>query len=967
MEHPQDVGTLLRRYRRAAGLTQEELAERAGLSPHSISNLERGIRHLPRKDTIRLLADALKLSPEEHAALLEAVRAQRTTGYETYPTRDGVRTNLPLPPTPLIGRDHEVAAAAALLRRADVRLLTLCGPPGVGKTRLGLAVASAVLEDFAEGAFFIGLAPLRSPALVIPTIAQVLGLKESSSQSVLEGLRTHLQDKHLLLLLDNCEHLLSSAPGVADLMAICPGLKVLATSRAPLRVRGEQEFLVPPLDLPVLGSLQIRVAGDLARVANVPAVALFVQRAQAVLPHFALSVEDAPVVAAICRRLDGLPLAIELAAARIRLFPPHALLARLEEHLLALLTGGPKDLQTHQQTLRSTLDWSFALLSSQEQALLRRQAIFAGGATLEAIAQVCDVDAVGESALMDGLSVLVDHSLVYREATPTRHEAEEGEGLPPRVQMLETIREYAWDLLTASSNQQNKDHGDELARLQQAHARYFEALVATAEANWRGPDQPRWLARLEQEQENLRAAFRWAAHCSDALVGLQLTAPLWQFWVATGRYSEGRAWLEQMLACSEARAYPADSRKVGAGSAEVLDPRQVMALRATAFNGAGALATLMGDYDAALVHHERALALRRTLGVAKDIASSLNNLGGIALEQGDFPRARTLWEESLAFRRQTGDARLIAVSLLNLGVLADSEGDYRRARAELEDCLPRMRSLGDPIALARTLNSLGGAAIGCGDLDSAKQVIDESLAIAQSLRHQRDIALARYNLARIARLQGDHQQAVQHCQDVEQIHEQLGDQRGLAEVLALQGALALDGAAYSEAEHLLAESLQLYEALHDRHGCANVLAELGHMDRERGEWHQAFAHYREALRRYRDIKSTANVAACLEGCASVLLHQDQAYFAVRLVGAAAALRDTDSSLRAPREQAAFDQTMRQAREQLEGVVMAASWQAGASAPVASMVADVLGEGAETADRMPVQANGSRPRRHRHQA
>ncbi len=939
------------RHRLAAGFTQERLSELAGVSAYTISNLEREVASAPHRDTVRRLADALSLAGDERAQFLASVhthgrRRRRGAAQVSNPlgTDSGIadpgrRPPIPHPLDRLIGREMEVAAIGEALLRTDVRLLTLVGAPGVGKTRLALATAEAVEGHFADGATFVSLAPLRDPGQVPSALAAVLDVREQPQQSLLDALHASLREKHLLLLLDNFEHLVAVSATVVDLLAACPNMKALVTSRVQLHLRGEQLYEVAPLALPPEGApLSIEALAEL------PAIALFVDRARAVQPDFALDSSNSAAIIAICRRLDGLPLTLELAAARLRLFSPQELLARLEAHRLPVLTGGPKDLQTHQQTLRSTLDWSYALLASNEQALLRRLAIFAGGATLEAIVEVCDLDAVGESILLDGLSVLVDHSLANREAMPaghsTWHESGDGagdkEGVSRRMQMLETIREYAWDLLTTSN---------EMALLQQAHARYFQVLVARAEAHWRGPDQPRWLARLEQELENLRAAFRWAIQFRDALVGLQLTGPLWHFWVDTGRYSEGRAWLEQMLALSEES--PAAAREMGDGTdgsygnEDALAPRELPTLRATAFNGAGALATLMGDYEAALVHHERALALRRTMGNAKDIASSLNNLGGLAMEQGDYPRARALWEESLAFRRQTGEVRLIAVALMNLGVLAYFEGDYRRARAALEDCLPRFREVGDPVMLARTLNSLGSAAIGCGDLDQAGRMVDESLSIAQSLGHQRDIAFALYNVARIARLQGDHQQAVACCQDAQRIHEQLGDRSLLAQILALRGAVALDVAGYAETEQLLAQSLQMREALHYTQGCADVLAELGHLARERGQWRQALERYREALQRYREVESTANVATCLEGCASVLLHQGQASFAVRLLGAAAALRAAGPSLRVPREQAAYEQTMHQVREHLEAEAIAMSWQTEASAPLADMLADMI--------------------------
>ncbi|MDP9383498.1 MAG: helix-turn-helix domain-containing protein [Chloroflexota bacterium] len=414
-------GDLLRRYRVAAGMTQEELAERAGLSVEGISTLERGARRAPRRDTLRLLAEALGLSKQDRQALVSAGgrRDERSS-----PSQDLLPNNLPPQPTPFIGREQEVGDVRQQLVRPDLRLLTLTGPGGIGKTRLALEAAAGVLEEFPDGVYFVPLAPIADPSLVVPTIARTLGLAEAGARPIAETLVEHLRGRRMLLVLDNFEHLLEAVSEVASLLLSCPRLAVLATSRACLRLRGEQEYPVPPLELP-----EARHLTDLALLSRNQSVAIFVQGAAAVKPGFAVTSQTAPAIAAICRKLDGLPLAIELAAARVRLFPPQVLLARLDSRL-KLLTGGAKDLPERQQTLRSCIGWSYDLLGESEKALFRSLAVFVGGCSLEAIEAICDPE--GELDALEGVESLAEKSLLRQE---------EEVGREPRFVMLETWRD----------------------------------------------------------------------------------------------------------------------------------------------------------------------------------------------------------------------------------------------------------------------------------------------------------------------------------------------------------------------------------------------------------------------------------------------------------------------------------------------------------------------------------------------
>src|SRR6266571_7626136 len=444
---------------------------------------------------------------------------------------------LPAQLTPLIGREQEIALACTLLRRPEVRLLTLTGTGGTGKTRLGLQVAAELSDLFTDGVYFVNLAPLSDPTLVVSSITQTLGLREVAGQPLLEHLKRELQQKQLLLVLDNFEQVVSAALQVADLLAASPKLKVIVTSREVLHVRGEQEFPVPPMAVPDPAHLP-----DMVALAQYEALALFIQRAQAVKPDFQVTPANARDIAEICVQLDGLPLAIELAAARIKLLPPKALLARLSERL-AVLTSGPHDAPARQQTLRNTIAWSYNLLEAQEQRLFRRLSVFVGGCTLEAIEAVYTALETSTSTMstLDSVAALIDKSILQQT---------EQEGVQPRLVMLETIREYGLEALTASG---------EMEVIRQAHALYYVTLAEKAEPELGGQQQAEWLERLEREHENLRAAMQWSLEAGEdghsREMALQLGGALRRFWIVHGHWSEGRNFLERALA--ESKGVPA--------------------------------------------------------------------------------------------------------------------------------------------------------------------------------------------------------------------------------------------------------------------------------------------------------------------------------------------------------------------------------------------------------------------------
>jgi predicted ATPase/class 3 adenylate cyclase len=625
---------------------------------------------------------------------------------------EGHPTNLPIQPNPLVGREAELVAVSDLLLHQDVRLVTLTGVGGTGKTRLALQVAAEALDRFEDGAFFVDLAPLADPALVLPTIAATLGVREAGGSSLRDSLVAYLTGKHLLLILDNFEHLLAASSVVADLLAACAELKVLATSRAPLHVRAEREFPVPAMALPDTERLP-----ELDRLAEVAAVTLFVQRAQAAKPDFALTTENAAAVAELSVRLDGLPLAIELAAARIKLLPPLALLARLERRL-PVLTGGPRDLPARQRTLRDTIVWSYDLLSPEEQTLFRRQAVFAGGSTLEATEAVANSN--GDLDVFAVLAALVDHSLLRQS------EGADGE---PRFVMLETIREFGLERLAESD--------DDVIR--ERHARYFLALVEQLRPQIDSREGKAVLARLDAEHPNLRAALTWAIEHTDADLGVRLGAALWKFWYVRGDLGEASSWLERLFTLPGASPPGA---------------------RADALYGAGWFAEYRGEHALAEAHGEEALQCARKAADPLRTAMALGLLGGLAHNRGDFGAARQRNEEALAYAREAGNPHFIAMFAQGLGGITTDQGDHERAAAYFDEALTIWRARSDPWAVGIALLNVGKSARALGELCHGAMTYREALTLFADHGDRAKVASCLEGLGHLAAVGGMPERAV---------------------------------------------------------------------------------------------------------------------------------------------------------------------------------------------------------------
>ena len=721
-----------------------------------------------------------------------------------------------------VGREKEVAAAKELLLRQDVRLVTITGPGGIGKTRLAVEVAGGLVELLSRRYSFYAALPAQRSGLDPSAIVQTLGIREAGSQSPLEILKKNLQDSlraPMLLLLDNFEHLIQAAPTVSELLAMAPHLKILVTSRAALHVYGEHEFPAPPLALPDSRSLP----PPLEVLSKYSAVALFVQRAIAARPDFELNRENAGAVTAICARLDGLPLAIELAAARVKVLSLSAILTRLASRL-QLLTGGARDLPERQQTLRGAIDWSYDLLSPAEQKLFRRLSVFVDGCDLEGVEAVCDTKGDLDLDLLDGMASMVDKSLLQQ--------IEQADG-ELRFVMLETIREYALEKLEAAGEQ---------ASTKRAHAAYCLVLAEEDAAEQSAAEEMGLLERFALEHDNFRAALEWLTETADAEWGLRLGTALFRFWETREFFAEGRDRLDKLL------------RLPGAAGP--------MKARTRALFAAGVLTGAQGDYGSAEALLGESLEIARQLGDKQGAAVSLNALAVNARERGDVAVAHALFEESLMLWTEWGgDQKAVARALSNLASVVKLQGDFARARSLYADCLSIFQRLGDRTGVAWSLNSQGDVARDQGDCAAAQALYEQSLAI--------------------------------------------------------------------------------FRETGDRWGIAGTLADLGNLAREQRNYPVAQSLYRESIRLFLTLEHKRGIARLLECFACSAAVQLEAESALRLAGAAAALRRSIGAPLTPAEQSKLEAILDLARQVMNNMASATAWWEGWAGPVDKAIQDVL--------------------------
>lgn len=872
-------GHWLKEHRRALDLTQEELALSVDCSWETIRKIESGGRR-PSKQVAELLADFFGIPPEERRAFISFARSgkdaagglPRPSAYRQFASQQPPN-NLPAQRTAFIGRYSAIAAASTLLRRWDVRLLTLTGAPGIGKTRLAIEIARSSLKGdeqqivgdethysslsthyFRDGVFFVPLAPVTDPSLVATAIVQALAMKESSGLRHAEYLRAYLRGKKMLLVLDNFEHVVEEGHMLADLLVECPHLKLLVTSRAMLRIYGEHEFRVPPMLLPDKGQMP-----TLPVLSQIETVDLFIQRARATKSDFTLTDENAGAIVEICHRLDGLPLAIELAAARINILSPQAILSRLGStgSRLALLTGGALDLPNRHRTLRDAIAWSYDLLDHEEAALFRQLGVFVGGCTLEAAETVAGgwmttpevakvrrqiVDGVEISAtkppapdtrlpsgqlakptpVLDLIASLVDNSLLKQE------EGIEGES---RLTMLEAIREYALERLAESG---------QLDGYQHRYAAYFARLAESAEPHFMAPRRERWLRRIDTELDNLRAVLLWSqAETGDPEIGLRMAGALHWFWYFRGHITEGRDWLERALAMSN------------------LLQRSVT--RAKALTAIGRLAILQDDSEAIIARLKESLDIWREAEDKGGLAYAATLLGtAIAYSTRDIASGGlALIEEGIRNFREAGDkwGHAFALDLMADATLLTSGNEQQNARYR-EESLVLYRQLDDDWGIAGELTELGNSALRLGDFESARANLNEAL----------------------------------------EMHRVTGDKWYIAHSLLSLALVAWHQSDYTYASACGNESLLLYAELQDRLRVSTVLRNLGHIAWEEGAYGKANLLYQKSVKLAHDIGSLQNVALSIMALAGIAITQAQHSRAARLFGSAEAMRQSSRGL-----------------------------------------------------------------------
>ncbi|HEX9990976.1 MAG TPA: tetratricopeptide repeat protein [Chloroflexia bacterium] len=777
MSSDPSFGSWLKQQRKLLDLTQEMLGQRIGYSGRTLEKIESGERHASRQ-IAELLAQALDIPEDEHAAFVQFARSGTLAptagapGNAPWKAPHRHTHNLPAERTGFIGREDALAHALDLLRHEDVRLLSMTGPPGIGKTRLSIQVAKKLAGEFEHGVFFVELASVRDPDLLAASIAYALQIRESATSPLLQSLKEHLKARQLILVLDNFEQLVEAAPLLGDLLSHSPHLKLIVSSREALRIYGEHNFPVHSLSLPGMGETT-----HPERLLGFGAIDLFVERARAIEPGFALADGNASTVVEICRALEGVPLAIELAAARAWDLSLDEIRAGLENKL-ALLTGGPRDLPARQQTLRGAVDWSYDLLSAQERALFRRISVFAGGCTLKAIEAVCNVEGQPSLDVATLAASLLNKSLLQRAA---------GAGDDRRYRMLEVIREYAHERLVESGEAEAAHH---------SHARYYAAFAEEAEPHLRGLEQAAWSDLIERDHDNLRAALDWSLGESEeghrAELGLLLGGALGRFWEKRGLPGEGRHYLGRLLAQPGRRGHEA--------------------LRAEALAVAGLLALYQGDFPAARALYVESLQIRREIGDMPAIAGALNDLGVAARAGGDYAYARALYEESLRIRREFGDTPGIASSLNSLGTVMLFQGDYAQARLFAQEGLRIRRELDSKPGIALSLHILGDIERSLGDFAAAGTLYEESLRLSEELGNKPSVANALHNLAHIAIHEGKPEHATQLFKQALTMYQEWDDKPGIVECLTGMAEVAVSKEQAALAARLFGAAEALAEA-----------------------------------------------------------------------------------------------------------------------------------------------------------
>jgi predicted ATPase len=810
------------------------------------------------------------------------------SGFPPLKTLDQFQHNLPLQLTSFIGREKEILEVKRLL--LGERFVTLTGPGGTGKTRLALQVSADILELFPDGVWLVEFSSLSDPSLVAQSVAAVLGVRESAGRPLLTLLSDYLRSKELLLILDNCEHLLSAcAQMVTTLLQTCPNICILVTSREALNISGEFSFRVPSLSVP-----DARRLPELSVLSQYEAMQLFMERAEMVQPGFELTDTNAHAIVQICHRLDGIPLAIELSVARVKMMPVEQVAARLDDRF-RLLTGGSRTALPRHQTLRALIDWSYDLLSEQERILFRRLSVFAGGWTLEAAEAICTGEGLERYDILDLFTQLVNKSLIIPDAETNA---------PARYRLLETIRQYARErLLEAGGGEKIRDR----------HLKYYLQLSEQAEPELRGPNQIAWLNRLEKEMDNIRAALEWAQDV-DLEFGLRMASALYWFWhIRTGK-TEGIEWLE--------RALIAESKKRGddpltptqalvrgkalnvvsslmimhtnAERAVALSQESLRLHEALGFSGQQGLAHALWNLAQGTSYHEdlddawelasRSRALFQEVGDRFGVAQCLDHLGSYALMRAEYDEAKKIWEEDLALRRELGDKDGIAWSLSLLANLALWKGELEQAWTLYTESRNAFRENGNKWAVSIALSGMGSVKLSQGEFETAASLYEEALAYGRDMGDQNAIAGRRYDLARVAWSMGEYERATKMYEDTLAIVRRMDNKSALAGALIDLGTVAWVQGDLDLAARRYEESIALGREIEGQFTIGYALIGLGRVAYSRDDYATASSLYRQALVNFQETANQWNITYCLEAMAELAVAQGNMERAARLFG-----------------------------------------------------------------------------------
>jgi predicted ATPase/Tfp pilus assembly protein PilF len=919
-----------------AGLTEYEMIDKiihrdpldiAAINPKIPSGLR------------RLIVRALEKTPEHRfQTAAELCSSLRHSEADTQPvTRAGASTNnLPQQLTRFIGRQPEIADIRRLL--TSTRLLTLAGPGGIGKTRLALQVATDSLHEYHDGVWFVEFASLSDADLVPQTVASALGVREERGRSITDTVIDFLKHKRLLLVLDNCEHLVAACAQLAyTLLRSSPNLQILATTRESLAIGGETVFRVPPLGLP--DPEQTR---DVKSLSEHEAVELFVDRARSVTSTFAITAGTALPLAKLCVQLEGIPLAIELAASRTKVLSIEQIAARLNDRL-KLLTGGSRTALPRQQTLVAAIDWSYNLLTDSEKNLFRRLSVFSGGWTLEAAETVGAGEGVDQENVLELLSGLVNKSLVL---------VEEREG-HQRYRFMVTLLEYA---------QQRLMQTEEDVAIHRAHAAFFTHLALEGESKLMTTEQRVWLERLTAEHDNIRAALTWTSK-NDPELGLRLAGALGRFWYLQGYWDEGRRWLAEILELNAARVEPAQRAKAVNAAARIAQNRGEYtsahaladdALKLSRASGdkremAVALNTLailhgdQGDLAGAKSLFEESLRIRRELGDIGALAITLNNLGILALRQDEFVAAQSLFEEGLAISREASDKHGIAMGLLNLGEVASRTGKHGDAQSLIEQGLAIGRELRDKTLIPSALNSLGDIVARQGQYAAARALQEEGLQLSRELGDKRFIASTLQSLGVLAEQRNEYAAARALLEESLAIRRELDERADIAIALNCLGGVVARQRDYMRARSLHEESLSLCEQSGARSGIARALAGLADVARLRADYGMAASLNKRSLAIFRNLGERPELLRPMDNLAAMAAADGQLERAVRIWGATQALRDAISVLRPPNETEEYTRCLNGARQEMGEEVFSALWAQGQVMDIDRAIAYALEE------------------------